>query len=74
MTIANKLIAQIKAHRGILLVPVHNANWTMHVAVVKSDLIEQLRPVGDKESGFCMLKMDDGDWTIDSDDNVNNED
>lgn len=60
------LIRQIRAHKGKLLAPVHNANGTMHVAVEKKDLIEQLARFGEDECGYTLLKMEDGYWTLES--------
>lgn len=65
--IASALIRKIRAHKGKLLVPVHSLNGTMHVAVEKRDLIEQLKRYGDDECGYTMISLDDGYKCIDAD-------
>lgn len=68
---ANQLIKKIKAHKGKLLVPVHSLNGTMHVAVEKKDLIEQLLPMGNGECGYCMVELDNGFWCVEADHDAN---
>ena len=65
--IASALIRKIRAHKGKLLVPVHSANGTMHVAVEKQDLILQLSGYKDGECGYTMIDLDNGYKCIDTD-------
>lgn len=57
--IASKLIAKVKAHRGPVLVGTSNADDTLYIQAVKSDLVLQLgRYEPDQETGFYLT--DDG--------------